>query len=177
MAHFWIAYRYGTDEQGVPFVRYEDFEGDYDNSIPPQLASVTDNYQAIIDDMDQAISYLPKFEEYSDDDKGRAHQAAAVAYKAKVYAYWATWDEGKWNDVIAMVNELENTYGRDLAPTFAEIFSSDFADFWNAEYIWSIPSTGGSTGGGVEFPGIVLENKGWGIYNGWGQLKPSYDIY
>lgn len=177
MAHFWIAYRYGTDEQGVPFVRYEDFDGDYDNSIPPQLASVTDNYQAIIDDMDQAISYLPKFEEYSDDDKGRAHQAAAVAYKAKVYAYWATWDEGKWNDVIAMVNELENTYGRDLAPTFAEIFSSDFADFWNAEYIWSIPSTGGSTGGGVEFPGIVLENKGWGIYNGWGQLKPSYDIY
>lgn len=177
MAHFWIAYRYGTDEQGVPFVRYEDFEGDYDNSIPPQLASVTDNYQAIIDDMDQAILYLPKFEEYSDDDKGRAHQAAAVAYKAKVYAYWATWDEGKWNDVIAMVNELENTYGRDLAPTFAEIFSSDFADFWNAEYIWSIPSTGGSTGGGVEFPGIVLENKGWGIYNGWGQLKPSYDIY
>lgn len=177
MAHFWIAYRYGTDEQGVPFVRYEDFEGDYDNSIPPQLASVTDNYQAIIDDMDQAISYLPKFEEYSDDDKGRAHQAAAVAYKVKVYAYWATWDEGKWNDVIAMVNELENTYGRDLAPTFAEIFSSDFADFWNAEYIWSIPSTGGSTGGGVEFPGIVLENKGWGIYNGWGQLKPSYDIY
>lgn len=177
MAHFWIAYRYGTDEQGVPFVRYEDFEGDYDNSIPPQLASVTDNYQAIIDDMDQAISYLPKFEEYSDDDKGRAHQAAAVAYKAKVYAYWATWNEGKWNDVIAMVNELENTYGRDLAPTFAEIFSSDFADFWNAEYIWSIPSTGGSTGGGVEFPGIVLENKGWGIYNGWGQLKPSYDIY
>ena len=177
MAHFWIAYRYGTDEQGVPFVRYEDFEGDYENSIPPQLASVTDNYQAIIDDMDQAISYLPKFEEYSDDDKGRAHQAAAVAYKAKVYAYWATWDEGKWNDVIAMVNELENTYGRDLAPTFAEIFSSDFADFWNAEYIWSIPSTGGSTGGGVEFPGIVLENKGWGIYNGWGQLKPSYDIY
>lgn len=177
MAHFWIAYRYGTNEQGVPFVRYEDFEGDYDNSIPPQLASVTDNYQAIIDDMDQAISYLPKFEEYSDDDKGRVHQAAAVAYKAKVYAYWATWDEGKWNDVIAMVNELENTYGRDLAPTFAEIFSSDFADFWNAEYIWSIPSTGGSTGGGVEFPGIVLENKGWGIYNGWGQLKPSYDIY
>ncbi len=177
MAHFWIAYRYGTDEQGVPFVRYEDLEGDYDNSIPPQLASVTDNYQAIIDDMNQAISYLPKFEEYSDDDKGRAHQAAAVAYKAKVYAYWATWDEGKWNDVIAMVNELENTYGRDLAPTFAEIFSSDFADFWNAEYIWSIPSTGGSTGGGVEFPGIVLENKGWGIYNGWGQLKPSYDIY
>ena len=68
MAHFWIAYRYGTDKQGVPFIRYEDFEGDYDNSIPPQLASVTDNYQAILDDMDKAIAYLPRFEEYSDDD-------------------------------------------------------------------------------------------------------------
>lgn len=89
MAHFWIAYRYGTKAQGVPFVRYEDFEGDYDNSIPPQQASVIDNYKFIIEDMDNAISYLPKFEEYSDADKGRAHKAAAVAYKAKVYAYWA----------------------------------------------------------------------------------------
>ena len=26
-AHFYIAYRYGTDKQGVPFVRYEDFDG------------------------------------------------------------------------------------------------------------------------------------------------------
>lgn len=129
MAHFWIAYRYGTKAQGVPFVRYEDFEGDYDNSIPPQQASVIDNYKFIIEDMDNAISYLPKFEEYSDDDKGRAHKAAAVAYKAKVYAYWATWDETQWNNVIAMVNSLETDYGRGLADTFAEVFSSEFTDF------------------------------------------------
>ena len=51
MAHFWIAYRYGTKDQGVPFVRYEDFEGDYDNSIPPQQASVIDNYKFIIEDL------------------------------------------------------------------------------------------------------------------------------
>lgn len=177
MSHFWIAYRYGTKEQGVPFVRYEDFEGDYDYSIPPQKKSVIDNYQLIIEDMDKAISYLPKFEEYTDDDKGRAHKAAAVAYKAKVYAYWATWDETQWNNVITMVNSLENDYGRDLAPTFAEVFSSDFKDFWNKEYIWSIPSNGGSNGGGVELPGVILEDKGWGKYNGWGQMKPSYDIY
>ena len=177
MAHFWIAYRYGTKAQGVPFVRYEDFEGDYDNSIPPQQASVIDNYKFIIEDMDNAISYLPKFEEYSDDDKGRAHKAAAVAYKAKVYAYWATWDETQWNNVIAMVNSLETDYGRGLADTFAEVFSSEFTDFWNKEHIWSIPSNGGSTGGGVEFPGVILEDKAWGVYNGWGHIKPSYDIY
>lgn len=35
-SHFYIAYRYGTDKQGVPFVRYEDYDGEYDNSIPKQ---------------------------------------------------------------------------------------------------------------------------------------------
>jgi hypothetical protein len=177
LSHFYIAYRYGTDKQGVPFVRYEDFPSGYDNSIPTQQASVVDNYKYIIADMDSAITHLPKFEEYSDADKGRAHQAAAVAYKAKVYAYWATWDPSQWSNVINMVNSLENDYGRDLAPTFAEVFSSNYSDFWNKEYIWSIPSDGGANGGGSEFPGVVLENKGWGYFNGWGQFKPSYDIY
>ncbi|RKD88273.1 RagB/SusD family nutrient uptake outer membrane protein [Mangrovibacterium diazotrophicum] len=177
MAHFIIAYRYGTTDQGVPFVRYEDFADGYDNSIPPQQASVVDNYEYIIEDMDNAIAYLPAFEDYEAADQGRAHQAAAVAYKAKVYAYWATWDESQWTNVISMVNSLETTYGRDLASSLDEVFSSDFDNFWNEEYIWSIPSTGGSNGGGSEFPGVILENKGWGYYNGWGQNKPSYDIY
>ena len=176
-AHFIIAYRYGTDKQGVPFVRYEDFENGYDNSIPPQRASVMENYQLIIEDMDKAINYLPRFEEYDADNRGRAHDAAAVAFKAKTYAYWATWDAGQWSKVIEMVNQLETTYGRDLAATFAEVFSSDFKDFWNTEYLWTIPGNGGSSGGGSEFPGVILENKGWGLYNGWGQIKPSYDIY
>lgn len=176
-AHFLIAYRYGLDTQGVPFVRYEDFSNGYDNSIPPQRESVMENYRLIVEDMDKAIALLPRFEEYTADDRGRAHDAAAVAFKAKVYAYWATWDKTQWQNVISMVNELENTYGRDLANTFAEVFSSDFNDFWNKEYLWTIPGNGGSQGGGSEFPGVILENKGWGIYNGWGQNKPSYDIY
>lgn len=177
MAHFLAAYRYGLKEQGVPFIRYEDIDGEYDNSIPPQLASVVDNYKLIIEDMDKALLYLPRFETYSDDDKGRAHQAAAIGYKAKVYAYWATWDDTQWKNVITMVDMLEKTYGRDLASTFAEVFSSEFEDFWNNEYIWSLPSTGGDDGGGVSFVGSILENKGWGVYNGWGQNKPTNDIY
>ena len=176
-AHFLVAYRYGIDTQGVPFVRYEDFDGAYNNSIPPQQKSVMDNYQLIIEDMDNAIANLPRFEEYDADNRGRAHKAAAVAFKVKTYAYWATWDATKWQNVISLVNELESTYGRSLADTYAELFSSDFADFWNKEYLWTIPGNGGSTGGGSEFPGVILENKGWGKYNGWGQNKPSYDIY
>ena len=120
------------------FCALEDFEGDYDNSIPPQQASVIDNYKFIIEDMDNAISYLPKFEEYSDDDKGRAHKAAAVAYKAKVYAYWATWDETQWNNVIAMVNSLETDYGRGLADTFAEVFSFGVYGFLEIRNIFGL---------------------------------------
>ena len=176
-AHFYIAYRYGTDKQGVPFTRYEDYPGGYDNSIPKQQTSVVDNYKYIIEDLDNAVENLPKFEEYSADDRGRAHKAAAVAYKAKVYAYWATWDKSQWQNVITMVNSLENDYGRDLAPEFDDVFSSDFSKFWTKEYLFGIAGNGGDTPGGSEFPGIVLENKGWGIYNGWGQNKPSYDIY
>lgn len=176
-AHFLAAYRYGLDTQGVPFVRYEDFGGAYNNSIPPQQKSVMDNYQLIIEDMDNAIANLPRFEEYDADNRGRAHKAAAVAFKVKTYAYWATWDATKWQNVITLVNELESNYGRGLAATYAELFSSDFAHFWSKEYLWTIPGNGGSTGGGSEFPGVILENKGWGKYNGWGQNKPSYDIY
>ena len=176
-SHFLIAYRYGVDEQGVPFVRYEDFENGYDNSIPPQRESVMENYRLIIEDLDNAMTYLPRFEEYDENNRGRAHDAAAVAFKVKVNAYWATWDASKWQEVISLVNELETTYGRDLAGSLDEFFSSDFKNYWNAEYLWSIPGNGGSQGGGSEFPGVSLENGGWGLYNGWGQNKPSYDIY
>ena len=176
-SHFYIAYRYGTASQGVPFVRYEDYPDGYDYSIPPQQASVVDNYKFIIEDMDKAIQYLPRFESYDADNQGRAHQAAAVGFKAKVYAYWATWDESQWKNVIEQVNLLETSYGRGLASTFAQLFSDSYADFWTNEYIWTIPGRGGSNGGGSEFPGVVLENKGWGKFNGWGQNKPSYDIY
>lgn len=177
MSHFIIAYRYGTDKQGVPFIQYETLDGEYDNSIPPQSKSVMEDYRLIIEDMDKALSYLPRFESYTAEDRGRTHQAAAVAYKAKVYAYWATWEPSKWENVIQQVNLLETEYSRALAPSLNTLFSSDFADFWNSEYIWSIPSNGGNKGGGVAFPGVILEDKGWGKYNGWGQIKPSYDIF
>lgn len=175
--HFYIAYRYGTAEAGVPFVRYEDTPGAYEYAIPPQRASVMENYKLIVEDLDKAITYLPKYEEYDDNNLGRAHKAAAVAYKAKTYAYWACWDKSQWNNVIACVDELEKTYGRDLCPSYDELFCADASKFFNKEYLWSIPGHGGATPGGVEFPGVSLENKGWGKYNGWGQNKPSYNLY
>lgn len=175
--HFYMAYRYGSDKQGFPFLRYEEMKGQYDGTIPPQRATVMENYQLIIEDLDKAITYLPRFETYAPEDRGRAHQAAALGLKAKVYAYWSTWDKTKWDEVIRLVDRLESEYGRGLAPHFADNFAADFSKFWGPEYIWTLASTGGELGGGTKFPGVVLEYKAWGKYNGWGQIKPSLDIY
>ena len=175
-----IASRYGTKDQGVPQIQYEVAFPDtpYDYSIPPQAASVCDNYAMIVSDFQKAEEYLGTVDSYSTDEKGRASKEAACAMQARVYAYWATWDASKWGDVITVVNKLENTYGRALMPTFSEMFNDDVTSWWNKEYCWSIPSNGGyNPRTGCEFPGVCLENKGWGVYNGWGQFKPSYDAF
>ena len=176
--HYWVANLYGCAEQGVPFVRYEDFEGGYDYSIPTQQPSVTDNYNMIVEDLKKAEEWLPDFRDYSQDERGRAQKQAAVALMAKAYAYWATWDKSQWKNVVDCVNKLETTYGRALNPSFSELFCDDISKWWNAEYCWSIPSNGGHMDRvGAEFPGLCLENKGYGIYNGWGNFKASYDAF
>ena len=178
--HLLAAYRYGTKELGVPFVAYEDVEGGYNYTIPPQLPSVTDNYAYIVSDLKKAEEILPRVEDYSTADRGRACKQSAAALMAKAYAYWAMWDSSQWSNVIDCVNRLENQYGRGLVDNFAELFTTDFSKFYGKEYCWGIPGTGGAdyTGnGGVEVTGVMLEDKGWGKFNGWGQIHPSYDLY
>jgi len=188
--HFMIAYRYGTDKLGVPAVKYEEWREAHNGKsylseyeIPTQQKTVMVNYDMIIKDFEKAKEYLPKFETYGADDRGRAHKAAAVGMEARVYAYWATWDKSKWNDVIEVVNSLEKDYGRGLANSYSKLFGTDWNPgpdgWWGPEYIWSFPSNGGAgwQRGGVEWPGVVLENTGWEVYNGWGQNKPTLDAY
>lgn len=177
LTHYYIAYRYGTKDQGVPFVQYEKVEGGYNFTVPPQQASVIDDYKLVIEDMKAAMGYLPRVEDYDAANIGRAHKAACLGYIAKTYAYWAMWDKSQWQHVIETVNDMEKNYGRKLEPNFADLFSPDIDKFFGPEYVWSIPGYGGETPGGSEFPGISLENKGWGKYNGWGQNKPSLNLY
>ena len=175
-----IASRYGTKELGVPAVQYEVAFPDnpYDYSIPPQAASVCDNYAMIISDFQKAEELLGTVDSYTTDEKGRASKEAACAMQARTYAYWATWDASKWSDVINVVTKLETTYKRALLPSFSDNFNDEITTWWNSEYCWSIPSNGGyNPRTGCEFIGVCLENKGWGVYNGWGQFKPSYDAY
>ena len=186
--HWAIASRHGLGDLGVPFKPWEEYEGGYNNEILPQQPSVVDNYLYIIADLKKAEELLPWkgsiTATYGAADRGRAHKAAALGYQAKVWAYMATWKAEcdkrglkPWNEVESLVNRLENEFGRGLNDSFTELWSSDFSVWWNKECIFSITSSGGSSGhGGIEFPGVILENQGWGYFNGWGQFKASYDI-
>jgi hypothetical protein len=187
--HWAIASRHGLGDLGVPFKPWEEYEGGYNNEILPQQPSVVDNYLYIIADLKKAEELLPwngsimsTFPNAA--DRGRAHKASAIGYQAKVYAYMATWKAEcdkrglkPWNEVESLVTRLEKDFGRGLNDSFTELWSSDFSVWWNNECIFSITSNGGSSGqGGIEFPGVILENQGWGYFNGWGQFKASYDI-
>ncbi|ETZ24334.1 RagB/SusD family nutrient uptake outer membrane protein [Pedobacter sp. V48] len=176
-AHFWIAYIWGHKDQGVPFDAVENPE--YGKRIPPQLKSVTNNYAQIISDLEKAADLLPLFESYGAGDRGRAHKAAAWAYMVKAYAYWAQYDKTKWQLVPPLCDKIKNEGHRALITGKAngkENYQSVFtiANNWSSEYIWSVTS---GVDGGSEFPGVSLENKGWGIYNGWGYFQPTLELY
>lgn len=180
LSHFYLAYRYGTGEQGVPFVKYEDFEGGYNNEIPTQNESVCDDYRMIIEDLDAAETLVPTCDQYPDSDFGRVHKAACAGLKAKVYTYWACWDKDQYKNVITEVTKMISDYGRSLnGVEFTDNFTSDYSKWRNSEYVWAIPSEGGpkSVYGGVEFPGVILDNSLYGLFNCWGQFKPSLEIY
>ncbi len=175
--HFWIAYMWGHKDQGVPYDGVENAE--YGKRIPPQLASVTDNYAIIAADLQKAADLLPVFSTYTAADQGRAHKAAALGYLVKTYAYWAQYDPSKWALIPDICDRIKNECGNALITnqaTPADNYKAVFkiANNWSSEYIWSVNS---GTLGGSEFPGVVLENTGWGLYNGWGYFQPTEELY
>lgn len=175
-SHFMIAYRYGRADNGVPYVRYEELTN-YEsqvNDIPTQQKTVMDNYKYIIEDFQSAANLLPWFKDYSSDNYGRPTKDAAYGYMVKAYAYWAQHDASQWANIPTLVDKIENEGGRGLLDNFADVFT--IANNWSKEYIWSVNSSGNNYAGS-EFPGIMLENKGWGAYNGWGNFKPTLELF
>ncbi|MBF1567438.1 MAG: RagB/SusD family nutrient uptake outer membrane protein, partial [Prevotella salivae] len=174
--HFMIAYRYGRPDNGVPFVKYEDFS-DYQrqiNEVPQQQNTVMDNYRLIVEDLQKAADCLDWFKNYTADNYGRATRDAALGFMVKTYAYWAQHDNSQWAKIPALVDKIENEGGRGLLNSYADVFKAE--NEWSKEYIWSINSRGSNYAGSI-FPGISLENKGWGVFNGWGYMKPTLELY
>ncbi len=177
--YFWISSTYGDagENGGVPIVVVENMNDPAGSYTRP--ASVTENYAQIIEDLTTAADLLPLFTEMNPDDYGRAHKDAALAYIAKTNLYWAQYDSSKYSEVVTFADAVTNSgSGRALIntgnPDMDYRLLHSFENNWTSEYIWSVDS---GIEGGSKLPGVMLENKGWGTYNGWGYYQPTEELY
>lgn len=164
-----LAYHYGDDKMGIPILNEEDPT----NYFRPREVNVQVNYDYALDLLQKAEDLLPYVHEMDAEDLGRPHKDAATAYMAKIALYTEQWD-----DVITYTNEvISSPSGRALIDTDTpeEDFHSVFKveNNTSSEYIWSVVSNEIE---GSMLPGVMLENKGWGRYNGWGYFQPVKDL-
>ncbi|QES89826.1 RagB/SusD family nutrient uptake outer membrane protein [Rhizosphaericola mali] len=168
LMYFQLTYNYGNDKAGVPIVRESDSLA---TAAIPRAASAAVNYAMIDSDFVKAAALLPYFDTYSSEDYGRPHKTAAWSYLSKSFLYQKDWAHAEnYADSVILSGK------HALLANFADVFTT--ANNWTSEYIWSAYSSGSVTGGwGSILPGIMLENKGWGKYNGWGYFMPTKELY
>ncbi|SCW42614.1 RagB/SusD family nutrient uptake outer membrane protein [Mucilaginibacter sp. NFR10] len=159
--HLEIADLYGSDKQGAPLQNRAN-----PLAFPAQLPSVKDNYAYIEADLKKAASLLPYFDKLAAADKGRAHKTAAYAYLAKTYLHAKDYANAeKYADSVILSGK------HALLSNYADVFK--IANNYSSEYIWSVAS---NLNGQSILPGAMLENKGWGLYNGFGYYQPTKEL-
>lgn len=165
--YFELAYNYGNEKAGIPII---DRSKEPDPNPIPRAANVMENYNYIVNDLKRAAELLPSQAELPAKDYGRPHKAAAWALLAKVYLFMKDWKNAEF-----YANEVMTKGNRTLLNNFADVFKAE--NNYSSEYIWSVPGTPKFTGWGSILPGVMLENKGWGEYNGWGYFHPTKELY
>ena len=166
--YFQLASNYGNAKAGVPIVGRANMD---DPNPTPRAANVNLDYDYLISELQQAANYLPYFDQLGAVDYGRPHKVAAWAVLSKAFLYKKDYiNAEKYADSVIKFGK------RDLMPNFADVFKA--TNNWGPEYIWSAVSTPAGAGGwGSILPGVMLENKGWGKYNGWGYYVPTKELY
>lgn len=165
--HLELAYRYGDQRAGIPIQDRDNPENIYVNRQP----SVADNYAYITADLQKAADLLPFFSELNKADYGRAHKTAAWAYLARTYLY-----AKDYANSLKYANLVINSNQHALLENYADVFT--IASNWSKEYIWSVTNSAQFPNSvGSIFPGIFLEDKGWGYYNGWGEFYPTKELF
>ena len=165
--YFELASNYGNEKAGIPII---DRSKEPDPNPIPRAANVKVNYDYIVADLKKAAELLPSQAELPLTDYGRPHKAAAWALLAKVYLFMKDYQNAEY-----WANEVMTKGGRSLLPNFADVFKAD--NNYSTEYIWSVPGTPKFTAWGSILPGVMLENKGWGEYNGWGYFQPTKELF
>lgn len=168
LMYFQLTTNYANEKAGVPIVTEAD---SLNTDAIPRASNATDNYHMMEDDFKKAATLLPYFNTYSADDYGRAHKTAAWAYLSKTYLY-----EKDYANAEIYADSVIQSGKHQLLTNFADVFT--VSNNWTSEYIWSAYSSAAVTGGwGSILPGVMLENKGWGKYNGWGYFMPTKELY
>lgn len=168
-AYMWIAPYYGDNgtNGGIPIVTENTPLEEIDQ---PRPKSVSENYKMIISDFDKAASLLPLFKDWDENEWGRPHKTAAWAYAAKAALFNAQYDATYYQKVIDYCDKVIPHH--DLLKNYADVFK--MSNNWSPEYVWSWTS---NELDGSKLPGVMLENKGWGLYNGWGYFMPTKELY
>ncbi|MBE9585839.1 RagB/SusD family nutrient uptake outer membrane protein [Mucilaginibacter sp. JRF] len=168
LMYFQLAYNYADDRAGVPIITREN---NNDPNPTPRAANVTANYDYIESELKKAANLLPYFDELGVTNYGRAHKVAAWGYLSKMYLY-----KKDYANAEKYADSVINFGKRSLMENYGDVFKS--ANNYGSEYIWSAVSTPkGAAGWGSILAGVMLENKGWGQYNGWGYYQPTKELY
>ena len=164
LMYFQLAYTYG----GVPIVDRSNLLND---KPIPRADNVNTVYEYVEKELKQASALLPYFDQLAPADYGRPHKTAALAFLSKMFLYKKDYANAeKYADSVMLSGKHQ------LLDNFSDVFT--IANNWSKEYIWSALSTAkGTSGWGSILPGVMLENKGWGKYNGWGYYTPTKELY
>jgi starch-binding outer membrane protein, SusD/RagB family len=133
----------------------------------------TEVYAAIEQDLNDAASVLPQ--SYGPADVGRATKGAALALHAKVAMYQTLTNKAKWNDVLALTNQVM-TLGYSLLPNYEKVFrvenenSSESVFEIQAKYVAG--NCGASNSQYSQVQGVRGVPKG----GGWGFNVPTQDL-
>lgn len=165
--YFELASNYGDSRAGVPIIDRTKVPSE---EPTPRAANVMENYNFIVADLKKAVELLPWQSELQPGDYGRPHKVAAMGLLAKTYLFMKDWKNAEY-----WANEVMTKGNRALLPNYADVFKAE--NNYSSEYVWSIVSTPQFNQYGVILPGVMLENKGWGEYNGWGYYMPTKELY
>ena len=167
-AYLWLSPYYGDNGKngGIPIVTEKTSWEEIDQ---PRAQSVCDNYKFCISDFEKAAELLPYFKDWGEAEYGRPHKTAAWAYAAKASLHNAQYDASYYQKVVDYCDKVIPHH--DLLANFADVFK--IANNFSPEYVWSWTSTQED---GCKLPGVMLENKGWGLYNGWGYFMPTLEL-
>jgi starch-binding outer membrane protein, SusD/RagB family len=170
-AYLWLAPHYGDNgvNGGIPIITEATAVEEMDM---PRPAKVSDNYVFCIADFEKAAELLPYFADWGAKQAGRPHKTAAWAYAAKAALYNAQYDNTYYDKCVTYCDKVISSGKHKLLDNYADVFK--VVNNFSSEYVWSWTST---AAGGVELPGVMLDNKAWGYYNGWGYFMPTLELY